>query len=103
MDNNENNHINLKKEENKNDKLIDITSFCEEFSGVIGKDLFKEEQNTELIENQLRKTALEQKIIEKTKDTKIDLNQCINVVIEFCIGVKEIDYLFKTVEVKAPC
>ena len=71
MDNNENNHINLKKEENKNDKLIDITSFCEEFSGVIGKDLFKEEQNTELIENQLRKTALEQKIIEKTKDTKI--------------------------------
>ena len=35
---------------------------------------------------------------EKKPDTKIDLNQCINVVIEFCIGVKEIDYLFKTVE-----
>ena len=35
---------------------------------------------------------------ENNKDKKIDLNQCINVVIEFCIGVKEIDYLFKTVE-----
>ena len=71
MNNNENNHINLKKEENNNDGLIDHSSFCEEFSGVIGKDLFKEEQNTELIENQLRKTALDQKISEKTKDTKL--------------------------------
>ena len=32
------------------------------------------------------------------KEKKIDLNQCINVVIEFCIGVKEIDYLFKNAE-----
>ena len=71
MDDNENNHINLKKEENNNDELIDHSSFCEEFSGIIGKDLFKEEQNTELIENQLRKTALGQKISEKTKDSKI--------------------------------
>ena len=35
---------------------------------------------------------------EKKDEKKIDLVQCINVVIEFCIGVKEIDYLFKTVE-----
>jgi hypothetical protein len=34
----------------------------------------------------------------ETKDKEVDLKQCINVVIEFCIGVKEIDYLFKTVE-----
>ena len=32
------------------------------------------------------------------EEKKIDLIQCINVAIEFCIGVKEIDYLFKTVE-----
>ena len=35
---------------------------------------------------------------EAKKGKSVDLNQCINVVIEFCIGVKEIDYLFKTVE-----
>ena len=35
---------------------------------------------------------------EKKEGKKIDLIQCINVTIEFCIGVKEIDYLFKTVE-----
>ena len=35
---------------------------------------------------------------DKSEGKNIDLNQCINVVIEFCIGVKEIDYLFKTVE-----
>lgn len=34
----------------------------------------------------------------EAKDKEVDLKQCINVVIEFCIGVKEIDYLFKTVE-----
>ena len=71
MDNNENNHINLKKEEKDNNQLFDNASFCEEFSGIIGKDLFKEEQHTEMIENQLRKTVLDQKISEKTKDSKI--------------------------------
>ena len=35
---------------------------------------------------------------DKKEEKKLDLIQCINVVIEFCIGVKEIDYLFKTVE-----
>ena len=35
---------------------------------------------------------------DKPGEKKIDINQCINVVIEFCIGVKETDYLFKTVE-----
>jgi len=34
----------------------------------------------------------------ESKEKEVDLKQCINVVIEFCIGVKEIDYLFKTVE-----
>ena len=34
----------------------------------------------------------------KKEEKKVDLNQCINVVIEFCLGVKEIDYLFKNVE-----
>ena len=35
---------------------------------------------------------------EKKYVKKTDLVQCINVVIELCIGVKEIDFLFKTVE-----
>ena len=35
---------------------------------------------------------------EKNNEKKTDLIQCINVVIEFCIAAKEIDYLFKNVE-----
>jgi hypothetical protein len=71
MDNNENNHLNLKNDEKNNNELIAYSSFCEEFSGVIGKDLFKEEQNKELIGNQLTSTALDQKISQNAKDIKI--------------------------------
>ena len=71
MDNNENNHLNLKNDEKNNNELIAYSSFCEEFSGVIGKDLFKEEQNKELIGNQLTNTALDQKISQNAKDIQI--------------------------------
>ena len=67
MENEENKNINKEKEENK---LIDNNSFCEDFSGIIGKDLFREEQPTVIIQNKLKETVLDQKIHEKIKETE---------------------------------
>ena len=74
MDNNEDNekkYINIEKKEKDNNELINNSSFCEDCSGIIGKDIFKKEQKTEVVENNIKTTVLDQKISEKVKDTKI--------------------------------
>ena len=65
MDNDENKI----KEENE---LINNSSFCEEFSGIIGKDLFKKEREDELAKKKIKETVLDHKIFQKMKkETKI--------------------------------
>jgi len=59
MENRENHNINKEKEENE---LINNNSFCDDFSGIVGKDLFKEEQPTEMALNKLKETVLDLKI-----------------------------------------
>ena len=74
MDNNkvnEKKHINLEVKEKDNIELFNNSSFCEDCSGIIGKDIFKKEQKTEIMGNKIKTTVLEQKISEKVKDTKI--------------------------------
>ena len=67
MENEENKNINKEKEENK---LINNNSFSDDFSGIVGKDLFKEEQPTEIGLNKLKETVLDLKINEKIKETE---------------------------------
>ena len=74
MENNENNKpINLETQEKEKNELKIDSSFCEEFSGVIGKDLFKEERENELTKNKIKETVLDKKLFEKAnlKNTKI--------------------------------
>ena len=71
MDNNEKKYINIERKEKDNNELISNSSFCEDCSGIIGKDVFKKEQKTEIAGNNIKTTVLDQKISEKVKDTKI--------------------------------
>ena len=80
MENNEKNQneiINLQNHE-KNEEDIEKgdeeinNSFCSDFSGIIGLDVFKEECKDELKKNKSKDTVLDQKIINKIpKKSKI--------------------------------
>ena len=73
MDNDDNKTIISEIKVKEEDELINNSSFCEEFSGIIGKDLFKEEQKTEKGGIKIKETVLDNKISQKLKlkETKI--------------------------------
>ena len=67
MDSNNYNNINQENKDQEEDDIINNSSFCEEFSGIIGKDLFKEEQKTEKGRIKIKQTVLDNKISKKFK------------------------------------
>ena len=75
MDNDENNNKNkiIINKEKKEPEENTHSSFCEEFSGIIGKDLFKEEQKPSKDGIKIKETVLDNKISKKLKlkETKI--------------------------------
>ena len=77
MDNDENNIKNKiiinKEKQITEENNTTSSSFCEEFSGIIGKDLFKEEQKPSKDGIKIKETVLDNKISKKLKlkETKI--------------------------------